>query len=68
MFMRELIDFIRPLRLPVAPLFDVKKTQDILGAIKRPVPRCWICGFQVDGLSAGYRLVSVNIDLIQSAA
>ena len=63
----ELIDFIRPSGLPVTPLFNIKETQDVLGAIKRSRPPCWIYGNPVVGLSSGYRPVSVNIDPIQSA-
>ena len=64
---RELIDFLRPSGLPISPLVNIKETQDVLVAIKRPVPPCWVYGNPVVGLSSGYRPVSVNVDPIQSA-
>ena len=65
--MRELIEFIRPSGLSVSPMINIKETQDVLVAIKRPVPPCWVYGNPVVGLSSHFRPVSVNVDLIQSA-
>ncbi len=64
---RELIEFVRPSGLPLLPVVNIKDVQDVLGAIKRPVPPCWVYGNPVAGLSSGYRPVSVNVDPIQSA-
>jgi hypothetical protein len=64
---RELIDFIRPSGLPVAPVLNIRETQDVLTAIKRPMPPCWVYGNPVTGLSSGYRPLTVNVDPIEAA-
>lgn len=64
---REFIEFVRLSGLPVSPVVNIKDAQDVMAAIKRPVPPCWVYGNPVTGLSSGYRPVSVNVDPIQSA-
>ena len=64
---RELIDFIRPSGLPVSPVLNIRETQDVLNAIKRPVPPCWVYGNPVTGLSSGYRPLTINVDPIEAA-
>lgn len=63
----ELITFVKPSGLSVSPVLNIRETQDVLTAIKRPVPPCWIYGNPVVGLASGYRPVAVNMDPIQSA-
>lgn len=63
----ELISFVKPSGLSVSPVLNIRETQDVLTAIKRPVPPCWIYGNPVVGLASGYRPVAVNMDPIQSA-
>lgn len=65
--LRELIDFVRPTGLSVAPVLNIRKTEDVLSAIKKPVPPCWVYGNPVVGLASGYRPVAINVDPIQSA-
>ena len=65
--LKELIDFVKPTGLSVAPVLNIKETQDVLTAIKRPMPPCWIYGNPVVGLASGYRPVAVNMEAIQSA-
>ncbi|MEI8326826.1 MAG: hypothetical protein WCH44_15945 [Betaproteobacteria bacterium] len=65
--MRELIAFIRPSRLSVSPMTNIKETQDVLVAIQRRVPPCWVYGNPVVGLKSRFRPVAVNIEPIQSA-
>ncbi|MEO6018158.1 MAG: hypothetical protein ABIP46_12955 [Polaromonas sp.] len=64
---RDLIAFLRPTGLSVSPVLNIRETQDVVTAIKRPVPPCWVYGNPVVGLSSGYKPVSVNVDPIQSA-
>jgi hypothetical protein len=64
---RELIEFIKTSGLSVAPVLNIRETQDVLTAIKRPVPPCWVYGNPVVGLASGYRPVAVNMEPIQSA-
>ena len=64
---RDLIDFIRPSGLSVAPVLNIREVQEVQVAVKRPVPPCWIYGNPVMGLGSGYRPVMVNTDPIQSA-
>ena len=64
---RELIDFMRPSGLPVAPVLNIRETQDVMAAIKRPLPPCWVYGNPVTGLSSGYRPLTVNVDPIEAA-
>jgi hypothetical protein len=65
--LKELIEFIRPTGLSVAPVLNVRETQDVLTAVKRPTPPCWVYGNPVVGLASGYRPVAINTDPIQSA-
>ncbi len=65
--LKELIEFVRPTGLSVSPVLNIRETQDVLAALKRPVPPCWIYGNPVVGLASGYRPVAVNMDAIQSA-
>ena len=65
--LREMIDFVRPTGLPVATVLNIKDTQEVLAAVKRPVPPCWVYGNPVVGLASGYRPLAVNMDPIQSA-
>lgn len=65
--LRELIDFVRPTGLSVAPVLNIRETQDVLSAIKKPVPPCWVYGNPVVGLASAYRPVAINVDPIQAA-
>ncbi len=65
--LKELIEFIRPTGLSVSPVINIRETQDVLTALKRPAPPCWVYGNPVVGLASGYRAVAVNLDPIQSA-
>lgn len=65
--LRELIEFVRPTGLSVSPVLNIRETQDVLTAIKKPVPPCWVYGNPVVGLASGYRPVAINMDPIQSA-
>lgn len=65
--LKELMEFVRPTGLSVSPVLNIRETQDVLTAIKRPAPPCWIYGNPVVGLASGYRPVAVNMDPIQSA-
>lgn len=65
--LRELVEFVRPTGLSVSPVLNIKETQDVLAAVKRPDPPCWIYGNPVVGLASGYRPVAVNMEPIQSA-
>jgi hypothetical protein len=65
--LRELMEFLRPSGLSVAPVLNIKDTQDVLTAIKRPVPPCWVYGNPVVGLASAYRPVAVNMEPIQSS-
>jgi len=65
--LKELVEFVRPTGLSVAPVINIKETQDVLTAIKRPAPPCWIYGNPVVGLASGYRPIAVNMEAIQSA-
>ena len=65
--LKELIEFVRPTGLSVSPVLNIRETQDVLAALKRPAPPCWIYGNPVVGLVSGYRPVAVNMDAIQSA-
>lgn len=65
--LRELIDFVRPSGLSVTPVVNVKETQDVIAAVRRARPPCWVYGNAVVGLSSGYRPVAVNMDPIQTA-
>ncbi|MEO7549356.1 MAG: hypothetical protein ABIT82_13090, partial [Ramlibacter sp.] len=59
--------FVRPSGLSVLPVLNVKETQDVLTAVGRAAPPCWIYGNPVVGLASGYRPVAVNMEPIQSA-
>lgn len=65
--LRELIEFVKPVGLSVSPVLNIKETQDVLTAIKRPAPPCWVYGNPVVGLASGYRPVAINTEPIQSA-
>src|SRR6478735_2161687 len=65
--LRELMEFIRPTGLPVTPVINIKETQDVLTAVKRPSPPCWVYGNPVVGLASGYKPVAVNMEPIQSS-
>lgn len=65
--LRELIEFVRPTGLSVAPVLNIRETQDVLTAVKKPVPPCWVYGNPVVGLASGYRPAAINMDPIQSA-
>lgn len=65
--LRELIEFIRPTGLSVSPVLNIKETQDVLLAVKKPDPPCWVYGNPVVGLASGYRPLAVNMESIQSA-
>lgn len=65
--LKELVDFIRPTGLSVTPVINIRETQDVLTAVKKPAPPCWVYGNPVVGLASGYRPVAVNMDPIQSA-
>jgi hypothetical protein len=65
--LRELIEFVRSTGLAVAPVLNIRETQDVLTAIKKPAPPCWVYGNPVVGLASGYRPAAINMDPIQSA-
>jgi hypothetical protein len=65
--LRELIEFVRPSGLSVAPVLNVKETEDVVAAVKKASPPCWIYGNPVVGLASGYKPVAVNMDPIQSS-
>ena len=65
--LRELIEFVRPTGLPVAPVLNIKETDDVIAAVKKPSPPCWIYGNPVVGLASGYKPVAVNMEPIQAA-
>jgi hypothetical protein len=65
--LRELIDYLRPTGLSVVPVLNIRETQDVLSAIKKPVPPCWVYGNPVVGMASAYRPAAINVDPIQSA-
>lgn len=65
--LKELIEFIRPTGLSVTPVLNIRETQEVVAALKRPTPPCWIYGNPVVGLASAYRPVAVNLQPIQSA-
>lgn len=65
--LRELVEFLRPTGLSVVTVVNVKETQEVVAAVKRPRPPCWVYGNPVVGLASGYRPLAVNTDPIQSA-
>ena len=65
--LKELIEFVRPTGLSVSPVLNIKETQEVLAAVKRPAPPCWVYGNPVVGLASGYRPVAINMEPIQSA-
>lgn len=65
--LRELIDFVKPTGLSISPVLNIRETQDVLNAVKKAVPPCWVYGNPVVGLASGYRPVAINVDPIQSA-
>ncbi len=64
---KELIEFLQPTGLPMVPVLNIRETQDVRTAIKKPTPPCWVYGNPVVGLASGYRPVAINTDPIQSA-
>lgn len=65
--LKELIEFIRPTGLSVTPVLNIKDTQEVLAAVKKPVPPCWVYGNPVVGLASGYKPVAVNMESIQAS-
>jgi len=65
--LKELIEFVRPVGLSVSPVLNIRETLDVLTAVKKPAPPCWIYGNPVVGLASGYRPVAVNTDPIHPA-
>lgn len=65
--LKELTDFIRPTGLSVSSVLNIKETQDVLTAVKKPAPPCWIYGNPTVGLASGYRPAAVNTVPIQAA-
>ncbi len=65
--LRELIDFVKPTGLSTSPVLNIRETQDVLNAVKKATPPCWVYGNPVVGLASGYRPVAINVDPIQSA-
>lgn len=65
--LKDLIDFVRPTGLSVTPVVNIKETQDVLTAVKKPNPPCWIYANPTVGLSSGYRPAAVNTTSIQAA-
>ena len=65
--LKELIEFVRPTGQSVSPVLNIKETQDVLAAVRRPAPPCWVYGNPVVGLASGYRAVAINMEPIQSA-
>lgn len=65
--LRELVEFVRPAGLSVSPVLNIRETQEVLTAIKKPAPPCWVYGNPVVGLASGYRPVAINTEPIQSA-
>jgi hypothetical protein len=61
------MEFVRPSGLSVTPVVNVRESQDVLSAVKKPLPPCWVYGNPVVGLGSGYRPVAVNMEPIQSA-
>jgi hypothetical protein len=64
---RDLIDFIRPSGLSISPVLNIKDVQEVVAAVKRPNPPCWVYGNPVTGLISGYRPVAVNTEPIQAS-
>ncbi len=65
--LKELTEFIRPTGLSVSSVLNIKETQDVLAAIKKPTPPCWVYGNPTVGLASGYRPAAVNTAPIQAA-
>jgi hypothetical protein len=65
--LNELIDFLRPSGLPVTPVVNIKETQEVIAALQKPRPPCWVYGNPVVGLASGYAPVAVNTQPIQAA-
>ena len=65
--LHELVDFLRPTGLSVAAVVNVKEAGEVLTAVKKPAPPCWIYGNPVVGLASGYKPVAVNMNPIQAA-
>jgi len=65
--LQEVIAFMRPSGLSVVPVTHVRDTQEVLAAVKRATPPCWVYGNPVVGLSSGYRPAAVNMEEIRAA-
>ncbi len=60
--LRELIEFIKPSGLSVAPVLNIKETQDVLTAVKKPSPPCWVYGNPVVGTKSGVTTTLVQAE------
>lgn len=65
--LKELMEFVRTSGLSVSPVLNIKETQEVIAAVKRPAPPCWVYGNPVVGLASGYRPIAINTEPIQSA-
>jgi hypothetical protein len=65
--LKDLIEFVRPTGLSVTPVVNIKETLDVLTAVKKPTPPCWIYANPTVGLASGYRPVAINTVPIQAA-
>lgn len=63
----ELSGFVGRMGLSAAPIVNVSSLDDVLAALQRPKPPCWVFGNPVVGLASGYRPVAVNAEEIQAA-
>lgn len=62
---QEMHAFIAKTGLPSAPLYSIKRTDDVTASGRTPY--CWIYSNTVVGLLSGYRPVVVNSELTQPA-
>jgi hypothetical protein len=62
---QEIHDFIGAIGLPTAPLYSIKRVDDITSSGRAPY--CWAYVNTVVGLLSGYKLVVVNNEPVQSA-
>lgn len=63
----ELGEFLGRAGLPVTPVLSVSNVDEVIAAVKRAKPPCWVFGNPVVGLASGYKPVAVNAEEIQSA-
>ena len=59
---QEMHAFIGRAGLPQAPLYAIKKVDDITASGRTPY--CWVYTNQVTGLMSGYKLAVFNLSLI----